>query len=126
VHINAHLQSGTSNLILKCESNKLSLAVTEGLCEPSGPLGADGSATMFDIAEVGTGNAEALSEDGETLGISFTNGGKGTAQSEGATHDSLQEGLSVVADALFSSSHAYSPLQRRRSRRGMDGAMLTK
>lgn len=79
--------------------------MTECPCEASGALGTDGSATVLDIAEVGAGNAKAFGKDGETLGISFTNGGKSAAQRERAPHDFLEKCLSVVADAFFSSSH---------------------
>ena len=66
-HLNSQFQTGASNLILKRQPHKLSLALAERMGEASGPFGADGSAALLYVAQVCSGDSKKLRAFRETL-----------------------------------------------------------
>jgi hypothetical protein len=65
VDINLEFQSGLADLVLKGKSNEVGLAMTQRSCEFRSPKQADGAPSVFDVAEMGSGDTEALSKGSE-------------------------------------------------------------
>jgi hypothetical protein len=71
LHVNSQSQSGASDLILKRQPHKLSLALAQRVGEASRPFRTDCSTALLDIAEVRSGDAEELRELSKTSRVSL-------------------------------------------------------
>ena len=119
LHVDRQPETGRPDLILKSEPHKLGFALLQGLGEAGGSLRTDASATLLDVAEMGSRNPEKLRKGREAHLIGFSNTREGSPKRQRPPHQRLQVLRRLPTRRLLRplSSHVCSPLRRRPSGR---------
>jgi hypothetical protein len=95
VDVYPKLESGVTYLVLESESYELGLVLFEGESKGSSPLKANGAAAVFDVAEMGSRDAEKFGELSEALAVGLPDSRQGATESERTAEEVFEEGCTV-------------------------------
>ncbi len=89
------LESGITDLILESQTYELSLVLFERERKGSSPLKANGATPVFDVAEMGSRDAENFGEVSEALTFGLSDSCQGAPESQWSAEEVFEEGRGV-------------------------------